>query len=87
MAFGRFVSRLGWTGRIGGAAIVALLAMGSVVSTAATAGAASPTSLRAAVASGPDFGPNVLVFDPSMTRSEIQAKVDAVAAQQLTNQF
>jgi len=87
MAFGRFVSRLGWTGRIGGAAIVALLAMGSVVSTAATAGAASPTSPRAAVASGPDFGPNVLVFDPSMTRSEIQAKVDAVAAQQLTNQF
>jgi hypothetical protein len=35
----------------------------------------------------PDFGPNVLIFTPDMPQSEIQAKVDAVAAQQVSNQF
>jgi hypothetical protein len=34
-----------------------------------------------------DLGPNVLVFDPSMSTADIQAKVDAVAAQQVPNQF
>ena len=38
-------------------------------------------------AAGPDFGPNVLVFDPSMPTSQIQAAVDAVATQQVSNQF
>ena len=35
----------------------------------------------------PDFGPNVLVFDPTMSVSEIKSKVDAIASQQLTNEF
>jgi hypothetical protein len=35
----------------------------------------------------PDFGPNVVVFDPSMPQSQIQATVDAIAAQQVPNQF
>jgi hypothetical protein len=35
----------------------------------------------------PDLGPNAYVFDPSMSVSQIQATVDAVAAQQVTNQF
>jgi hypothetical protein len=35
----------------------------------------------------PDFGPNVFVFDPSMPVSEIKAKVDAIASQQLANEF
>jgi hypothetical protein len=35
----------------------------------------------------PDFGPNVLVFDPGMAVSEIKAKVDAIASQQLSNEF
>jgi len=34
-----------------------------------------------------DFGPNVKVFDPSMPIADIQAAVDAVTNQQLTNQF
>jgi hypothetical protein len=34
-----------------------------------------------------DFGPNVYIFDPSMPQSEIQATVDAVANQQVSNQF
>ena len=33
------------------------------------------------------LGPNVLVFDPSMPTSQIQATVDAIAAQQVANQF
>src|SRR4051812_22849009 len=35
----------------------------------------------------PDLGPNVKVFDPSMPTSQIQATVDAIAAQQVSNQF
>jgi hypothetical protein len=41
----------------------------------------------AAAAPGPDLGPNVIVFDPSMSTSEIQATVDAISAQQVSNQF
>ena len=37
--------------------------------------------------STPSFGSNVLVFDPSMPTSQIQAAVNAVAAQQVSNQF
>jgi hypothetical protein len=36
---------------------------------------------------GPDLGPNVIVFDPSMPTSEIQATVDAISTQQVSNQF
>jgi hypothetical protein len=38
-------------------------------------------------ATPPDFGPNVMIFDPSMPTSQIQAAVDAIANQQLSNQF
>ncbi|QNK79329.1 adenylyl cyclase [Nakamurella sp. PAMC28650] len=48
---------------------------------AATASQALPGSVQ------PAFGPDVLVFDPSMPQSQIQAAVDAVAAQQIPNQF
>jgi hypothetical protein len=41
----------------------------------------------ARVSALPDLGPNVLVFDPSMTTSQIQAAVDTVASQQVSNQF
>ena len=33
------------------------------------------------------FGANVVVFDPSMPQSQIQAVVDGIAAKQLSNQF
>jgi hypothetical protein len=42
---------------------------------------------NAAAAPGPDLGPNVIVFDPSMPTSQIQATVDAISAQQVSNQF
>jgi hypothetical protein len=38
-------------------------------------------------AGAPDFGPNVIVFDPSMSTSQIHAVVDPIAAQQIPNQF
>ncbi|CDG82784.1 RICIN domain-containing protein [Janthinobacterium agaricidamnosum] len=41
----------------------------------------------AAGGAAPDFGPNVLIFDPSMSAATIQAKVDQVYGQQRTNQF
>jgi hypothetical protein len=40
-----------------------------------------------ATSPGPDFGPNVKILDPSMSTSEIKATVDAIAAQQVSNQF
>src|SRR6266478_4077264 len=35
----------------------------------------------------PNFGPNVYVFNPTMPQSEIQATVDPIASQQVSNQF
>ncbi len=45
---------------------------------------APPATVAAA---GPDFGPNVLVFDPGMPTSQIQAAVDAVYSQQVDNEM
>ena len=56
--------------------VLALLAVGVVV-----------TGPPASAAPVPDFGPNVLIFDPSMPVGQIQAAVDAIAAQQVPNQF
>jgi Pectate lyase superfamily protein len=57
--------------------VLALLAVGVVVSGPA----------EAAAPSEPNFGPNVVTFDPFMPVSQIQATVDAIAAQQVPNQF
>jgi hypothetical protein len=70
-------------------AVVAVLALAAVLALPPShATAAPPHPVPASAASGdPDLGPNVYVFDPSMPRAEIQATVDAVAAQQVSNQF
>src|SRR6266536_2677868 len=62
-----------------GAALAAVLLLSS------GAGAAFG-STNAAVAT-PEFGPNVKIFDPSMSTSQIKAAVDAIAAEQVSNQF
>jgi hypothetical protein len=49
----------------------------------ATAGVAA----AARVAGEPDFGPNVYVFTPGMPQSQIQATVNSIASQQISNQF
>src|SRR3974377_2331968 len=60
-------------------ALVAALATVLFVAAGASAKPPSPAP--------PDFGPNVVVFNPSMPQSQIQATVDAIAAQQVPNQF
>ncbi len=47
----------------------------------------SGLSLHRAHAAPPDVGPNVLIFDPGMPTSQIQATLDAVANQQVDNEF
>lgn len=59
--------------------MIVLAAMVSLLASFAVVGTASAAS--------PDLGPNVLVFDPGMSTSQIQAAVDAVASQQVSNQF
>ena len=56
----------------------------STASASAQGGAVEAESLRTRT---PDLGPNVKVFDPGMPVAEIQAAVDAVYAQQVSNQF
>jgi hypothetical protein len=38
-------------------------------------------------AAAPSLGPNVVIFDPSMPQSQIQATLDSIASQQISNQF
>ncbi|HVV18112.1 MAG TPA: RICIN domain-containing protein [Pseudonocardiaceae bacterium] len=47
----------------------------------------NPTTTTGAPPGQPDFGPNVLVFDPSMSSSSIQSQLTNVFNQQQTNQF
>ncbi len=51
------------------------------------AGAAIAQPHRPGGAPVPDLGPNVLLFTPDMAQVDIQTTVDAVAAQQVGNQF
>jgi hypothetical protein len=52
-------------------------------------GATGPTSTTGAAPppGQPDFGPNVLVFDPSMPAATIQSQLSSVFTQQQSNQF
>src|SRR5579872_1043156 len=57
---------------------------------AGTDAAVAPTSPDGATpvaGPAPDFGPNVLVFDPSMPMSSIQSRIDAVYSAQSSAQF
>ncbi|WP_295815389.1 adenylyl cyclase [uncultured Deinococcus sp.] len=52
--------------------------------------AASETATLSAAAVKPgsvDLGPNVRIFDPSMSTAQIRAVVDQIAAQQVSNEF
>ena len=85
---GRFLSHCKSAARA--AAIVAMLGACSVFAAPGLVGASpSGSTVPSAMAAPgqPDLGPNVYVFDPSMPRSQIQQTVDALAAQQVPNQF
>ena len=60
---------------------VGLLAVLLIVLMATVGATAAPP------ANAPDFGPNVLIFDPSMPTAEIQAAADAIYAQQVNDEM
>ncbi|MDQ2876747.1 MAG: glycoside hydrolase family 55 protein [Actinomycetota bacterium] len=61
----------------------------AVAATTAAVRPAAPAAIKPAVtpAGAPNLGPNVYIFTPSMPQGQIQATVDAIAAQQVSNQF
>ena len=75
--------------------ITALLAASFLLPLSARAATSFPSHPTSGVAvaalsassSQPNFGPNVRIFNPNMPQSEIQATVDAVANEQVSNQF
>src|ERR1700677_316209 len=69
---------MGW-----GGTRTAVLTLGCVAISQAAWGAAKQTRSEAA----PDFGPNVMVFSPSMSRASIQQQIDKVYALQQHNEF
>ncbi|HET7891440.1 MAG TPA: coagulation factor 5/8 type domain-containing protein [Candidatus Sulfotelmatobacter sp.] len=70
------------------AVIAALLALPSPASAGSLARPTRGiTAALAAAPASPNFGSNVYIFTPDMAQSAIQATVDAIAAQQVSNQF
>jgi hypothetical protein len=65
--------------------LMALLTAAATVAATATAQAAPALARHSSTQ--PNLGPNVRIFDPSMPVAQIQAVVDAIAQQQLGNQF
>lgn len=61
----------------------ALLAASFLIPLCASAAHVPPSSLS----NQPNFGPNVYIFSPDMPQSEIQATVNSVANEQISNQF
>jgi hypothetical protein len=73
------------------AALAAALGLGLLAGASAATAATTASSARAVpltpAASQPGFGPDVYLFSPSMPQSQIQATVNAIATQQVSNQF
>jgi hypothetical protein len=71
------------------AAVLAALALsvGGVAAPAWAGLARAAVAPAVRVAGEPDLGPDVYVFTPNMPQSEIQATVNAIANQQISNQF
>jgi hypothetical protein len=58
-----------------------------VVTAAALAVTGAGIAAQHATAATPDFGPNVKIFDPSMTTAQIKAVTDPIYAQQINDEF
>jgi hypothetical protein len=67
--------------------VCAVVTSGIAFAYAANGGVATAQAAPSASSSQPNFGPNVYIFTPSMPQSQIQATVDAVANQQVNNEF
>ena len=65
-----------------------LLILAAAVTTTVLMVGVGAAAVKPPAGSGqPDFGPNVMILDPSMPTSQIQAAVDAIANRQVSNQF
>ena len=62
-----------------------MVPVGKLAAALTISGAAAASNSRHVAV--PDFGPNVKIFDPSMSTADIKAAVDAVAARQVPSQF
>jgi hypothetical protein len=62
------------------------LSAAPVLAPAASADTGTAAAVAPSTTGGP-LGPNVYVFNPSMSQSSIQSTLDAIAAQQIPNQF
>jgi hypothetical protein len=67
--------------------VVTLTAPTALARATATSSVATALAAPSASSSQPNFGQSVYIFKPSMPQSDIQATVDAVANQQVSNQF
>ncbi len=63
-------------------ALIVVLLAGAITAVGSAASAAPENP-----AATPAFGPNVTVFDPTMSTSQIQAAVDAISAKQIDNEM
>ncbi|HCI82168.1 MAG TPA: adenylyl cyclase, partial [Ktedonobacter sp.] len=74
-------------GRLRRRLIFATVILFAVACTAITGGVATTHAAAPRTASSPNFGSNVYIFTPSMPLSSIQATVNTIATQQVSNQF
>jgi len=76
-----------FTGLVGLLICVVTLTAPTALAWTATSGVATAAETSSTSSSQPNFGSSVYIFNPSMPQSQIQATVDAVANQQVSNQF
>src|SRR5258708_38578860 len=74
-------------GLVGLLICVVTLTAPTALAWAATSGVATALAAASAASSQPHFGPSGYIFNPHMPQRVIQATVDAVANQQVSNQF
>src|SRR5437588_11780789 len=68
-------------------AFALMIALPAFACAAATSGVTTALAAPSASSGQPNFGPSVDIFNPGMPQSEIQATVDALANQRVSNQF
>jgi hypothetical protein len=83
------LDRVGGTVRGGGSSrrLLVLLVAGLMIATGFAIVPGKVAAANPAPTSQPNFGANVDIFTPTMPLSQIQATVNAIAAQQVSNQF
>ena len=72
---------------MGSTSLVPLIALLLVASQGLSISAPLSDASKSGQPAAPDFGPNVLVFDSSMTATTMQRRLDAVFSTQERNQF